>query len=781
MARNPKSLTIDYKTIMAIPMNARQKMVQQGQLDPLAVALTPGQRAALFPDYYKWDLNKMAGQKSEFGTTSSTTTSGNPSSITSGYKTRVKNNSTNNKPVEPVKKGISPGDFRRIEANPMLAGYADSIGKQNVSPQNDFKGFTGKEKAVIKMIAKREGSTDPNIIFGDVGNKGGTGKYSKALGLDNKKLSDMTINEVIDLQGKLRQLTKADGIGVIDGRVVGTSAVGMGQMIEGTLKSNLQKLGIPEDQWDKVKFDGHLQNRLTLQNFRDNVGDPNDPNSWNMTGLQNQWESFDTRKGKAPLSQTEIESVQSETSELVEKTNNATPVKFNQVQSADELAAIIPDDASINTIPTATPVVAKVTGDKLKPIDDPLAYMNSRNPRGADIDEVDPVLLKSYSEGIQQFEKNNPDYEVQVFGPASGVRSRGSTHNHGIQPNGYGGAIDLVIVDKKTGQQLTNFNRSYPGQIGSPGETAPLYAELHSAARLAQAHYFPDSNKITFGGGFVSGDTRLDLMHGDLTHRGDMSGFNFETGYSDQQMKTYGIKNNVSIGNNTQELASQIYGQVDDKGNYVNRAITTTDKDGNKTYASAKVVEPQNSTVAEVKKPVIQGAQELAKPVDELAKESAIEDQTGINREAAVGVMPSGPVFTDPVKPTATPTSSMASGGLLDEPHTAINNRTGEMVNLGEKGTGGEYIVPRNKINAKDLEEKEVPQQKLLSKPIVASADATQKTVQPQSKMTTSIIRNTTQPIPTMHQKVPETLRKAYNRATMNEDAFSPGFGYYKL
>ena len=44
----------------------------------------------------------------------------------------------------------------------------------------------------------------------------------------------------------------------------------------------------------------------------------------------------------------------------------------------------------------------------------------------------------------------------------------------------------------------------------------------------------------------------------------------------------------------------------------------------------------------------------------------------------------------------------MAGGGVLTEPHTAVNNRTGEVVNLGEKGTGGEAVVPMNKIKAEE-------------------------------------------------------------------------------
>ena len=45
----------------------------------------------------------------------------------------------------------------------------------------------------------------------------------------------------------------------------------------------------------------------------------------------------------------------------------------------------------------------------------------------------------------------------------------------------------------------------------------------------------------------------------------------------------------------------------------------------------------------------------------------------------------------------------MAAGGMIAEPHTAINDRTGEKTRIGEKGTGGEFIVPRNKVDAAEL------------------------------------------------------------------------------
>ncbi len=162
--------------------------------------------------------------------------------------------------------------------------------------------FSARERATLDFISKREGSKDPNTIFGD-SKTGGNGQYSKALGLDKRPLTDMSILEVLDMQKKLTRLTAANGVA----NGIGTSAVGSGQMIRSTLLTNLRNLGIPEKDWNTIKFDKNLQERLTLQNFKTSkIGDPNaDPSTWNLYRLGGQYESLDTSKGFKPMSEHE--------------------------------------------------------------------------------------------------------------------------------------------------------------------------------------------------------------------------------------------------------------------------------------------------------------------------------------------------------------------------------------------------------------------------------------------------------------------------------------------
>lgn len=295
-------LTVDFRQLARVPVRDRVALAQSSQASQIFGNLTPSQIAALFPDYYKKFMpqgvsgggggGSMAAALTGAGTTTGTGTGTGTSTATSTTAT-----------VPTVSAGSTrPGFIQEI--------YERAGPTPSSSPGGNF---TPRERAVLNFIAKREGSTDPNIVFGGQ-------RYVTRLGLDKKPLTERTISEVInEVMPQLRQLSKADGYGRNSkGQIVGTSAVGTGQMIEGTLRSNLAALGIPEKDWDKIKFDKTLQERLTLQNFKSSgIGDPNsDPSTWNMRALGQQYESLDTSKGFKPMSSREIEEVR-----------NASPVR----------------------------------------------------------------------------------------------------------------------------------------------------------------------------------------------------------------------------------------------------------------------------------------------------------------------------------------------------------------------------------------------------------------------------------------------------------------------
>jgi hypothetical protein len=246
-----------------------------------------------------------------------------------------------------------------------------------------------------------------------------------------------------------------------------------------------------------------------------------------------------------------------------------------------------------------------VEGEKLRPVgtdyDSLKEFWSQRNPR-TDINrvmEVDPDLLKSYAEAVQQYEAANPGLRVELFGPAAASRDSGSTSNHGVKADGYSKALDFAIIDRATGKQITNLGKEgYSGQVGGSEVAAREYTRLHSLARIAQEHYAPHESNLRQGGGFVQGVT-ADWMHGDIQSE-NMAAYSWEKGYDPNFRRQFNIQENLILGEEERirELGQQIYGQVDESGYYTNRADFSQLEDGNTTVVSKKVENPEDDIIA---------------------------------------------------------------------------------------------------------------------------------------------------------------------------------------
>jgi hypothetical protein len=161
------------------------------------------------------------------------------------------------------------------------------------------------------------------------------------------------------------------------------------------------------------------------------------------------------------------------------------------------------------------------------------------NPRNADMN-VNPKLLSVIKDGVRRFQIANPQYTVEVYGPSSGKRKKGRTSNHGPQQNGYGGALDIIIIRRSDGAWLSNYQ---------DGDTAPIYQQLANYVKLAQEELLP-ALKIRFGG-YFSGERQkygaLDLMHFDVLARKGMAGGSWEDGFTRKMMQYWGIKKNMGM------------------------------------------------------------------------------------------------------------------------------------------------------------------------------------------------------------------------------------------
>lgn len=400
---------------------------------------------------------------------------------------------------------------------------------------------------------------------------------------------------------------------------------------------------------------------------------------------------------------------------LLQQYQSASDTKKKQFEEAvmrkgyDWANNIHKEHATQNPEVTATEIVQQGQPDQnIKPVpgdaESLREFWSQRNPR-TDIDrimEVDPDLLKANAEAIQQYEAANPRYRVELFGDDAASRRSGSTANHGIKADGYSKALDFVIIDRETGKQITNIGRSgYAGQVGGSELASKEYTRLHSLARIAQEHFSPHETDLRHGGGFTDGGNAADWQHNDIRAGDEVSGqYSWKTGYTDAWRRKYNIQENLVLGDEQRirELGQQIYGQVDEEGNYVNRAAFAQREDGNVTVV-AQPNKRLEESVADVQAPA---DTEATQPVD--------------NPTADI----QAPVTTTPlVPPSATPAEeprNMMLGGtspnLVNEGVQITNTDTGEQVNVNDREQistdehGNLHVKSAHKVKAEELQDK---------------------------------------------------------------------------
>lgn len=181
------------------------------------------------------------------------------------------------------------------------------------------------------------------------------------------------------------------------------------------------------------------------------------------------------------------------------------------------------------------------------------AFWGQRNPRVARLYDrsgnplVDPKLLHASAIGVEKFEAQNHNYRIEMYGPGGGFRTRGSVANHGAQPgSGRGAAMDVVVIDRRTNDMLTNHPGRDHQHQGSVGENAPIYQIYYNEVVRAGSQLFPRFEEMArFGGYFATGDNAMDTMHIDM--RGlvaPMGGGSLKDGFTNRQMRKWAIPEN---------------------------------------------------------------------------------------------------------------------------------------------------------------------------------------------------------------------------------------------
>lgn len=185
--------------------------------------------------------------------------------------------------------------------------------------------------------------------------------------------------------------------------------------------------------------------------------------------------------------------------------------------------------------------------------DDVRVFWAQRNPRGAKLYNsagnplVDPQLLHASALGTVKLEGINPSHRIELYGPSSGFRTSGSTGNHGAQAGtGRGAALDFVIVDRRTGNMLTNHPGARHQHQGTVGENAPSYQLYFNEVVRSGSQLYPRFAEMArFGGYFKSGENAMDTMHIDMRGRdAPMAGGSLRAGFTREQMSKWRIPDN---------------------------------------------------------------------------------------------------------------------------------------------------------------------------------------------------------------------------------------------
>ena len=186
--RTSDNLTLDYRKIASIPIGTRNRLASSGLASILSSALTPGQRASLFPRYYQ-DVSittQMAslGSNEPFIGRNTGTTQGVPlpSDVREGAKSGV--------PPDLIPGGLIPGPDGQPYRTPDIkytktSGIPEKFGDAGPRAKQAFdffksKGWTAEQSAaLVGNLMHESGRTFSPTIPGDNGAAVGIGQWHR--------------------------------------------------------------------------------------------------------------------------------------------------------------------------------------------------------------------------------------------------------------------------------------------------------------------------------------------------------------------------------------------------------------------------------------------------------------------------------------------------------------------------------------------------------------------------------------------------------------------------
>jgi flagellum-specific peptidoglycan hydrolase FlgJ len=758
---------LSYTDIAALPMGTRQSLMgSSGLADMIRSSLTAGQMASMFPTYYKDNLNAYAGQKSQFTAGGGATSGYSPS----GGGVRPASGATPAPPGAPPsatpvpKTGLTPSEFRRIESNPLLAGYGDQLGRQG-----DAKMGSGN----VTLAGQREKPTDSSAYYDRMYKS----LYKAAVdrGVPNPEvIARLGATQTSLETGYGQHMVGNNAFGIKANQGGGTSASTQefvnGRMV--TMNQNFRTYASPEDSaGDYIAFlQGNkryaalfsaqsVEEAIAIQGTTGYASDPD---------YGSKLASIHGRLGvNAPTASVDTSNV------ATNSTSTATPVNDKPTQGSGQLAAVETKGmtsgqnealkaAEQGAVPTGTGTehyagLRQGSGTKIGK-DDPIwnsvdpalkANMNMLLDRDTGLLNRDTLLAADAQAKVLRAKGYEPN-------PVSGGDNHSENHGAGRDAN-YAIDMGASIKDPKTGKVTpVNVGTDLPYELKRDMAMAASLSGDGSGQNLrigfptnqsgSAMHTQFDSGKESALWGY---DRRTaagtDPTRAILETTPDGQRFLSDMASLDKMKpadKSQLLASLTGSATGTQVAAQTSAGQQ-----------TRTDADNLLALADSGGKPPSTAPANTAPQTVT---------VDNNQKSNAQPVQTQTAQSLASVEQPTA---------TAVPTSAMASGGIISEPHTAVNDRTGEITKLGEKGTGGEAVIPMNKVNAAELGQQPYQMQQPQAAPIVQNQIIQQQVAATQSKPeVTPEYSNDS------HPEQGATLGKAYARARMSN--YTPSNDY---
>ena len=310
MATDFKNLSVDYKALLKnTSISDRVSLTQTSAGQQLLSALTPTELANIFPDYYKRSNPDVSGF---IEATARRYGRGKPQTPGAEYTEEAKPGTrTGAGGLGGAREGGRTGTVS--DRKDAIIQRLEETGLK-MPPDVGAKDITERGSALLKLIQSKEsmpraGYSTYDVTYGNYGGPSSSKYVTPESMFNGRKLSDLNIEEVMTYQRALRSQTRAEGIG----GGLGTSAVGRGQFLEGTLKQALSYAGVSPKDYANLKFTPELQDKLMLLTAIHKRGlDPDkieqwidDPKAIQKLGLE--WEGLSVEKGKISLSQLQRE------------------------------------------------------------------------------------------------------------------------------------------------------------------------------------------------------------------------------------------------------------------------------------------------------------------------------------------------------------------------------------------------------------------------------------------------------------------------------------------